>query len=86
MSVHIMALQINNRDTSQRIAEVIRSETAKLADEYEVSIFNDVPNNSWNLVIRQPHGDAVTRPLYGNQGDLAPAIFRVRLRELLKLL
>ena len=86
MSAAIFTLQIADRYTKERISEVVKLEAADLSNEYEVSIIDSRRDDTWELRIKRPDGSKITSQLHRDLGDLTPAVFRIRLRELLKLL
>ncbi len=86
MSASILNVQIPNPDAKERISAIIWAETYDLSNKYEVSITDTRRNNIYELLIKLPDGNRVSRNLQGGLGDLKPAIFRFRLRELFKLL
>ncbi len=86
MPAAILNLQIDNRDTRERISDVIKSESLDLSSEYEVSVVDVRREDLWDLWIKRPDGSRISRQLCGDLGELTPAVFRIRLRELIKLL
>ncbi len=82
-----MNVQIANPDARERIFAIIWAEESyDLSNEFEISITDTQRNNVYELLIKSPDGNKVSRNLQGGMGDLTPAIFRLRLRELFKLL
>ena len=84
MSASISTLQIADSDKRNFITAIIWSETENLSGEFEVSIFYSGHSDRFDLVIKPPKGEVIAKPLYAKQGDLTLAVFRIRLRELLK--
>jgi hypothetical protein len=86
VSVSILELQISNPDTKERIAEVIHRETIGLPDGYAVSILDAQRDDVFDLWVKEPDGGTFSMQLHDDLGELTPAVFRIRLRELLRLL
>ncbi len=86
MSASVLNVQIANSDARKRISAIIWAETHDLSREYEISLTDMQNNNAYELLIKSPDGNKVARNLQDSLGDLCPAVFRHRLRELLKLL
>ncbi len=86
MPAAIPTVQIDNPAARERIATIIWAETLDLSNDYEVSIIDTQRNDIYELWIKLPDGSKVSRNLQSAMGDLTPAVFRIRLRELFKLL
>jgi hypothetical protein len=86
MPAFVQTIQIDNPYTRNSLAEVIHVETTDLPDELAVSILHSGRNDIWNLVIKPPNSEAASRKLFGREGDLVPAVFRIRFRELLRMI
>ena len=85
MPASISTLQIVDSDKRNFMAAIIWSETENLSGEFEVSIFYSGHSDRFDLVIKPPKGEAITKPLYAKQGDLTLAVFRARFRELVNI-
>jgi|WetSurSiteA1Bulk_404760.scaffolds.fasta_scaffold11796_1 hypothetical protein len=86
MPASISTLQIADSDKRNFITAIIWSETENLSGEFDISIFYSGHGDRFDLVIKPPKGEAITKQLYAKQGDLTPAIFRACFHELLKIL
>ncbi len=86
MSAAIRLLQISNPETKKRISAAITGESSSLSSDYEISLFNSRENDIWELWITRPDGSRITSQLNGEIGEMTAAVFRVRLRELIKAL
>ncbi len=86
MSASILNVQIANPDARERILSIIWAESLDLSKECEISVTDTQRNNVYELLVKLPDGNKISRNLQGNLGDLSPAIFRLRLRELFKLI
>ncbi len=70
----------------ERIFAIIWAESYDLSNEFESSITDTQRNNVYEILIKSPDGNRVARNFQCGLGYLPPAIFRLRLRELFKLL
>jgi hypothetical protein len=86
MPASISTLEIADSDKRNFITAIIWSETENLSGKFEVSIFYSGHSDRFDLVMKPPQGEAIAKPLYAKQGDLTLAVFRIRFRELLKML
>jgi hypothetical protein len=86
MTASVASLSIANKEARERIFEIIRGETLALSDKHQVSITHDGTGDVWEVWITRPNGEKVSRQLSQDQGDLVPAVFRIRFRELVKAL
>ncbi len=86
MPAVVADLQVTNQHTRERIQQIIESESSDLSDEYSVSIIDCRNDDIWELWIERPDGSKVSMQLHADMGDLTPAVMRIKLRELLKLL
>jgi hypothetical protein len=86
MSASVQELQIANAYNRGRISAFICDETSNLSKKYKVSVLRTQQEDIWELIIERPDGNNVSRDLDLIAGDLVPSVFRIRLRELIKLL
>ena len=86
MPTVVTKLQVANQNTRERIQQIIEAESADLSGEYSVSIIDSRDGDIWELSIKRPDGSEVSMQLHADMGDLSPAVMRIKLRELLKLL
>jgi hypothetical protein len=85
MPASVQELQITNSYNRERISAFIRDETMNLSEKYKVSVLSTQQEDIWELIIERPDGNNVTRDLDLIAGDLVPAVFRIHLRELVKI-
>ncbi len=86
MPTPIVKVQIANPDERERIFSTIRPESLDFPKQYEISIAATQRGSVYEILIKSPDGNKVSRNLQESLGDLSPAIFEIRLRELFKLL
>lgn len=86
MPAFVCQNQVSNSYDNARIREIVWLESQHLTNEYAVSIVDSRVEDIWMLSIQSPYGEGVSRSLHRNLGELVPAVFRIRFRELLRTL
>ncbi len=86
MPAVLKILQMNDSHNRKGIVEAIRAETDAVPISCMVSILDTGDGKTWDLVIKSSEGAEVGRTLRESEGELVPAVFRIRLRELIKLI